>query len=88
MFNLKVNSIPKSAQTPLGPRDAIAAALWLGAFTYEVVADRQKTNWRAEKDKKLHDEEFISRGTSFSFGFWFLDFVEAWCLIWSEESKC
>lgn len=38
--------------------------MWLGAFAYEVTADRQKSAWRAKKDKKEHDEKFISSGES------------------------
>ncbi|KAM0746078.1 DUF1295-domain-containing protein [Meredithblackwellia eburnea MCA 4105] len=57
-----VNAIPRSAQPALGPRDALAAALWLGAFGFEVVADRQKSAWRAKKDKKEHEEKFITSG--------------------------
>ncbi|KAI5475459.1 hypothetical protein MNV49_001350 [Pseudohyphozyma bogoriensis] len=57
-----VNAIPKSAQPPLGPRDAFAAALWISAFAFEVVADRQKSAWRDKKEKKQHDEKFITSG--------------------------
>jgi hypothetical protein len=57
-----INSIPRAAQAPLGPRDALAAAFWVGAFTWEVVADRQKSAWRERKNNKEHDETFISSG--------------------------
>ncbi|ORY66663.1 DUF1295-domain-containing protein [Leucosporidium creatinivorum] len=57
-----VNSIPSHLQPRLGVRDALGAAMWLGAFAYEVTADRQKSAWRAKRDKKEHDEKFISSG--------------------------
>lgn len=59
-----MNSIPRAAQAPLGKRDALAAALWVGAFTWEVIADRQKSAWREKKNKKEHDEQFITSGAS------------------------
>ena len=45
-------------QPALAARDLIGAALWLGAFTFEVVADRQKSAWRTARDNKEHDEKF------------------------------
>jgi steroid 5-alpha reductase family enzyme len=36
--------------------------MWIGAFAYEVTADRQKSAWREKKEKKEHDEKFISSG--------------------------
>lgn len=57
-----VNSIPRAAQPALGVRDALGAALWLSAFAFEVIADRQKSAWREKKDKKEHDEKFITSG--------------------------
>lgn len=59
-----VNAIPAHLQPCLGARDALGAALWLGAFAYEVTADRQKSAWRKEKEEKKHEEKFISRGES------------------------
>lgn len=61
----QINAIPAALQPRLGPRDAFAAALWLGAFGFEVIADRQKSAWRAGRESKAHDEKFISSGTSF-----------------------
>jgi len=57
-----VNAIPTKAQPPMGPRDYLGAAIWLGAFLFEVTADRQKSAWRAAKDAKEHDEQFITKG--------------------------
>lgn len=31
-------------------------------FFFDSVADQQKSKWREEKLKKIHSEEFISRG--------------------------
>lgn len=58
----QVNAIPAHLQPRLGLRDALAAAMWISAFAYEVTADRQKSAWRAKKDNKEHDEKFISSG--------------------------
>lgn len=49
-------------QPGLGWRDALAAALWVGAFAFEVTADRQKSAWRERKNNKEHDEKFITSG--------------------------
>lgn len=74
-----MNSIPAAAQAPLGRRDALAAALWVGAFTWEVIADRQKSAWREAKNKKEHDEEFITSGTFVFFLFFFFREVYEVC---------
>lgn len=57
-----INAIPAAAHPALGLRDAAAAALWVGAFVGEVVADRQKSAWREAQENKKHDEKFISSG--------------------------
>ncbi|KAK4047087.1 hypothetical protein OIV83_005650 [Microbotryomycetes sp. JL201] len=57
-----VNAVPAALQPRLGVRDFVAAGLWVTAFAYEVIADRQKSQWRAQKDQKQHDEQFISSG--------------------------
>jgi len=36
--------------------------VWVAGFATEVIADRQKSQWRKEKDEKKHSEEWISRG--------------------------
>ncbi|KAH7908330.1 DUF1295-domain-containing protein [Hygrophoropsis aurantiaca] len=56
------NALPAAAHPPLGPRDFVALALLTSSFVLEVTADRQKSNWRAEKNQKKHDENFITRG--------------------------
>ncbi|RXW21769.1 hypothetical protein EST38_g4088 [Candolleomyces aberdarensis] len=57
-----VNALPPSLSPDLGPRDYLAAGLFAGSFLFEVVADRQKSAWRRAKDKKQHDEKFITSG--------------------------
>lgn len=59
---LAINAIPAAAHPALGLRDALAAGLWIAAFTAEVIADRQKSAWRAAKEDKRHEEKFISSG--------------------------
>ncbi|KAG5652186.1 hypothetical protein H0H81_005985 [Sphagnurus paluster] len=58
----QVNALPASVHPALTRRDYAAVALFVGAFLFEIVADRQKTNWRAQKERKLHDEKFITSG--------------------------
>ncbi|KAF9533832.1 hypothetical protein CPB83DRAFT_902537 [Crepidotus variabilis] len=57
-----VNVVPKVAHPPLGPRDYIGLGLLASSFLFEVVADRQKTEWRRAKNNKQHDEQFITSG--------------------------
>ncbi|GAA95410.1 uncharacterized protein L969DRAFT_85091 [Mixia osmundae IAM 14324] len=57
-----VNSIPARLQPGLGIRDFVGVGLWIGAFLFEAIADRQKSAWRAEKEAKKHDEPFIKSG--------------------------
>jgi len=57
-----VNSIPASRQPAWGWAGSVGTGLWAASFLVEVVADEQKSKWREEKVKKIHSEEFISRG--------------------------
>lgn len=36
--------------------------MWAGGFMTEVLADRQKSQWRKDKGEKKHDEDWISSG--------------------------
>ncbi|MBW0460329.1 hypothetical protein O181_000044 [Austropuccinia psidii MF-1] len=57
-----VNSIPSIQQAELGLSGKFGTGLWLASFLFEVMADRQKSQWREHKAKKIHDEKFISSG--------------------------
>ncbi|GBE88236.1 hypothetical protein SCP_1300510 [Sparassis crispa] len=57
-----VNTLPASAHPPLGPLDYISVAFFAGSWLFEIIADRQKAAWRRAKDKKEHDEKFITSG--------------------------
>ncbi|GAK62683.1 DUF1295-domain-containing protein [Moesziomyces antarcticus] len=57
-----VNSIPKASQPPLGTRDALGLAIWIAGMGLEVAADRQKSQWRQDRDAGKHNEPFISSG--------------------------
>lgn len=65
---IAVDSIhPAAFKAGLGVPDVLAsdivgACLFVTGFTFEVVADYQKSVWYDQKQKKLHDEEFITRG--------------------------
>jgi steroid 5-alpha reductase family enzyme len=43
-------------------RDYASLGLFAASFMLEVVADNQKSSWRCAKDKKLHNEKFITGG--------------------------
>ncbi len=60
-----INSIPPAAQAAFGrrPTDYIGLAIWLAGMGLEIVADREKSQWRQDKEDKKHDESFITRGT-------------------------
>lgn len=62
---IAINAVPARAflQIPLvGAHDVLGLLVWLGGFTYEIIADRQKHAWLQEKRAKLHDDDFITRG--------------------------
>jgi len=62
---LALNSIPHkllSTLPALGLTDVLGVGLWVGGFTLEVIADRQKNAWVQEKKEKKHDEDFLTRG--------------------------
>ncbi|KAK0707739.1 hypothetical protein B0H67DRAFT_321557 [Lasiosphaeris hirsuta] len=65
---LAVNSIhPAAFKAGMGvpdvlPTDVLGLGLWAFGWTIEIVADYQKSVWNAEKQNKIHDEQFITRG--------------------------
>lgn len=61
---LALNSLPSTlvAASPLLITDIIGLLLYTGGLSFEVVADRQKSKWVAEKKAKKHSEEFLTRG--------------------------
>jgi steroid 5-alpha reductase family enzyme len=46
----------------LTPSTAVGFALFVSGMAFEVIADRQKTQWSKEKKEKKHSEEFLTRG--------------------------
>ncbi|KAG9094062.1 hypothetical protein FRC06_011206 [Ceratobasidium sp. 370] len=56
------NILPNTKQPPLGPRDWLGLSVFAASLAVEVIADHQKSEWRARKNAKLHDEKFISSG--------------------------
>ncbi|KAI1846089.1 hypothetical protein JX266_007898 [Neoarthrinium moseri] len=62
---IAVNSIPAAVFSAV-PRvkitDFLGIALYLGGFTFEIIADRQKSQWMHEKRTKQHDEAFLTKG--------------------------
>lgn len=60
-----LNAVPASAFARIpGVKitDVLGLAVWAGGITMEIVADRQKSKWMAEKKSKAHDEQFMTRG--------------------------
>lgn len=61
-----LNAVPLSAFSALGSgvvlTDILGIALWIGGISFEITADRQKSQWLKEKKEKKHSEEFMTRG--------------------------
>jgi protein-S-isoprenylcysteine O-methyltransferase Ste14 len=51
-----------SGVAALTPSTALGFALFVSGMAFEVIADRQKTQWSKEKKEKKHSEEFLTRG--------------------------
>lgn len=58
-----VNTTPRNLQPKLGPLDFVGLGLWALCWGLEVVADREKSQWREAKKAGKHNEEFIKHGT-------------------------
>lgn len=56
------NILPAALHPPLGIRDYASLGLFAGSLLFEIIADRQKSAWRAAKDAKQHDDKFITSG--------------------------
>ncbi|KAL8908060.1 MAG: hypothetical protein Q9207_001039 [Kuettlingeria erythrocarpa] len=63
---IALNSLPATLLSTLpaaiGLTDILGLLLFLGGFSFEVTADRQKNQWVQEKKFKKHHEEFLTRG--------------------------
>jgi steroid 5-alpha reductase family enzyme len=60
-----VNALPPTTFNGISryaPTSVLGLALFLFGFTFEVLADRQKSVWMKEKREKKHSEEFLTRG--------------------------
>ena len=57
-----INAVPSHLHPALNWEDYLGAAVWITGFLIEVIADRQKTQWRKEKNNGKHSEDWISRG--------------------------
>ncbi|KZT07686.1 DUF1295-domain-containing protein [Laetiporus sulphureus 93-53] len=57
-----VNTLPAAAHPPLTRLDYASLVLFGGSWLLEIIADHQKTSWRHARDRKQHDERFITRG--------------------------
>ncbi|MCJ1253363.1 hypothetical protein MMC24_001174 [Lignoscripta atroalba] len=60
---LALNSLPSSIlSSGFLLTDILGLLLYTGGLSFEIIADRQKSNWVAEKKEKKHDEDFLTRG--------------------------
>ncbi|PSS03480.1 hypothetical protein BD289DRAFT_457907 [Coniella lustricola] len=63
---IALNAVPASvfasSAAALTLTDMLGIALWIGGFSTEVLADRQKSQWLREKHEKKHEEDFMTRG--------------------------
>lgn len=57
-----VNTTPAHLQPRLRPLDFIGLGIWGLGWGLEVIADRQKSQWREAKKAGKHNEQFISQG--------------------------
>ncbi|CZS95886.1 uncharacterized protein RAG0_05377 [Rhynchosporium agropyri] len=60
-----LNSIPHTILSTLPlltVTDIAGLSLFLGGFTFEVLADREKNAWVQAKKRKEHDEDFLTSG--------------------------
>ena len=59
---VQVNTLPSNLHPALGLRDFAAIGIYGSSLLFEVIADRQKSAWRHEKENKQHDDKFITTG--------------------------
>ncbi|KAH7419148.1 hypothetical protein BKA64DRAFT_729262 [Cadophora sp. MPI-SDFR-AT-0126] len=62
---LGLNSIPHTILSTLPVltlTDIAGLTLFLGGFTFEILADREKAAWSTAKKRKEHDEDFLTSG--------------------------
>ncbi|KKY28521.1 putative 3-oxo-5-alpha-steroid 4-dehydrogenase [Diplodia seriata] len=60
-----VNAVPSGAFAALGPlvlTDVVGLALYVFGIVFEASADRQKSGWMQAKQRKEHDEDFLTKG--------------------------
>ncbi|KAF8899920.1 hypothetical protein CPB84DRAFT_1730684 [Gymnopilus junonius] len=82
------NVVPSYVHPPLGIRDYLALGIYAGSLLLEVTADRQKSAWREAKNRKEHDEEFISSGLwSISRHPNYVGEIGIWTGIWALSSS-
>lgn len=62
MLLVQVNTLPSNLHPALDLRDYAAIGIYGSSLLFEVIADRQKSAWRHEKENKQHDDKFITIG--------------------------
>ncbi|KDQ57220.1 hypothetical protein JAAARDRAFT_35830 [Jaapia argillacea MUCL 33604] len=83
-----VNTLPAAHHPPLGRLDYVSLGFLFSSFALEVIADRQKSHWRARKDRKEHEEKFITSGLwDWSRHPNYLGEIGIWTSIWALSSS-
>ncbi|KAF2675711.1 DUF1295-domain-containing protein [Lentithecium fluviatile CBS 122367] len=62
LTNVTPSFIPQAIAAKPYWTDVLGLAIFLFGLTFEVVADRQKSQWSKEKREKKHSEEFLTKG--------------------------
>ncbi|KAF2468632.1 DUF1295-domain-containing protein [Lindgomyces ingoldianus] len=62
----RIQNVTSSIPVPISAKpywtDILGLSLFLFGLTFEIIADRQKSQWAKEKKEKKHSEEFLTRG--------------------------
>lgn len=56
------SGIPATVSAKPYAAELLGLAIFVFGLTFEVIADRQKSQWSKEKKEKKHSEEFLTRG--------------------------
>jgi steroid 5-alpha reductase family enzyme len=56
------SAVPPVVSAKPYPVELVGLAIFVFGLTFEVIADRQKSQWSKEKKEKKHSEEFLTRG--------------------------
>ncbi|KAF2737100.1 DUF1295-domain-containing protein [Polyplosphaeria fusca] len=62
----RLQNVSKAIPSPISAKpywtDVLGIAMFVFGLSFEIIADRQKSQWSTEKKEKKHSEEFLTRG--------------------------